>query len=208
MGARPSLRAQPSLSTTPCSTLPLLAGAPQECGLQLSKGTSTTTPNHPHNTHSLHVGKRPRAGASNRGAWGNRRVTQPVGGRTYGGWRRAADARSASIQGGNTPHGGGGSIAPTGPGRPLRPGWKIGSMIGGAPQGAQPYLGGWGRQGCFVSYRCVMWFKGHGPSKSGARGECLKIGTWYDPKIPSSKGTKLFQKFEFLGLGESAISRR
>ena len=58
------------------------------------------------------------------------------------------------------------------------------------------------------TYRRVMWFKGHGPSKSGARGECLKIGTWYDPKIPSSKGTKLSQKFEVLGLGESAISRR
>ena len=30
----------------------------------------------------------------------------------------------------------------------------------------------------------------------------------YDPRNPSSKGTKLSQKFEFLGLGESAISRR
>ena len=99
-----------------------------------------------------------------------------------------------------------------GTGRRLRPsGGMIGS-IGGAPLCAQPRLGGWGRFGLGKGYdssmRSVMWFKGHGPSKSGARGECLKIGTWYDPKIPSSKGTKLSQKFEFLGLGESAISRR
>ena len=90
-------------------------------------------------------------------------MTQPIGGRTYGGWRRAADARSASIQGGNTPQRFGRSITPTGPGRPLRPGWKIGSRIGGAPQGAQPYLGGWGRQG---------WDKGQDESMWSVKGGC------------------------------------
>ena len=103
LGAQPIETAQPSLSTTPCGTLPLAAGVLEECGPLLRKGTSTTTPNPPHNTDALNGVKRRRAGASNRGTWGKHRITQPVGGRTYGGGRRRASARCADILGGNTP---------------------------------------------------------------------------------------------------------
>ena len=46
--------------------------------------------------------------------------------------------------------------SPTGPGRSIRPGWKIGS-IGRAPPGAQPYQGGWGRQGGDKGRYESMW---------------------------------------------------
>ena len=162
LGACPSLRAQPSMLTPASVTLPLTGGVQQECGTVLRKASTTTTPNHPHTLIRYMSGKAQGWSEQSR-RLGNRRITQPIGGRTYGGWRRAADARSASIQGGNTPQRFGRSITPTGPGRPLRPGWKIGSRIGGAPQGAQPYLGGWGRQG---------WDKGQDESMWSVKGGC------------------------------------
>ena len=76
----------------------------------------------------------------------------------------------------------------------------LGAAIDGRP------ARGLGSAGGHAKSRAVN--SGRDPKIGGPGGECLKIGTWYDPKIPSSKGTKLSQKFEFLGLGESAISRR
>ena len=97
--------AQPSLLPTSRGTLPLTAGVQQECGPLLRRDTSTTAPNHPHNTDALHSAKRPGAGGrSTPGAWGKHCITQPHSGRTVGGGRRAVeDAPSASWQGGNTP---------------------------------------------------------------------------------------------------------
>ena len=104
MGACPSLRAQPSMLTPASVTLPLTGGVQQECGTVLRKASTTTTPNHPHNTDALNGVKRPGAGGrSTPGAWGKHRITQPIGGRTYGGWRRRESARCADILGGNTP---------------------------------------------------------------------------------------------------------
>ena len=170
--------AQPSLLPTSRGTLPLTAGVQQECGPLLRRDTSTTAPNHPHNTDALHSAKRPGAGGrSTPGAWGKHCITQPHSGRTVGGGRRAVeDAPSASWQGGNTPRTpqARGRVLEAedrdriadGTGRRLRPsGGMIGS-IGGAPLCAQPRLGGWGRLGLGKGYRCVMWLKGHGPSKS------------------------------------------
>ena len=122
--------------------LPLAAGVLEECGLQLRKASTTTTPNHPHNTDALNGVKRPGAGGrSTPGAWGKHRITQPRSRRTVGGWRRAADARSASIQG-NTPHGGGGSNRRR-DGTPVRP-WRGDRSIGGAPAGARSFASGRG----------------------------------------------------------------
>ena len=198
-------------------TLPLTAGVQQECGPLLRRDTSTTAPNHPHNTDALHSAKRPGAGGrSTPGAWGKHCITQPHSGRTVGGGRRAVeDAPSASWQGGNTPRTpqARGRVLEAedrdriadGTGRRLRPsGGMIGS-IGGAPLCAQPRLGGWGRLGLGKGYRCVMWLKGHGPSKSGARIKGSKVGmsthrsrkSGIYPKIALSKGTKRSQIFKF-----------
>ena len=80
--------------------------------------------------------------------------TQPIDRRVYGGWRRRASARCAGILGG-TPHvhnlwagalmgAGGGSILTGRDAGSPKGGIR---SIGGAPSGAQPYQGGWGRQG-------------------------------------------------------------
>ena len=94
-------------------------------GLQLRKGTTTTAPNHPHNTHSLHgvkgleahcaiePGKHRVTQAMDRrvcGGWGWRSVLAP---RASWAWRKHPTDTSAG-----TTAGGGWDRSPDGPGSP------------------------------------------------------------------------------------------
>ena len=139
----------------------------------------------PQNTDALHGVKRP--GCAHAHGQGKHRITQLHSRRTVGGGRRAVkDAPRATWQGGNTPR------TPQtlahrvleaedriadGTGRRLRPSGGMIRSIGGAPLCAQPRLGGWGRLGLGKGYRCVMWLKGHGPSKSR-----IEVENHYLPK--------------------------
>ena len=144
LGACPNRNAELLLLSTPCGTLPLTAGVQQECGPLLRKGTPTTTPNPPHNTDALHGARGPgleRVIAAPGEAphlttyrwaylWGLE--AEGVSALRRHTWREhpteEAEINHPTGRDAGSPSGGIGSI-------------------GGAPSGAQPYQGGWGRQG-------------------------------------------------------------
>ena len=116
-----------SLLTTPWDTVHQTVGAQLESGPELRKGTTTTAPNHPHNTHSLHGVKGLGMERTARDP-GKHRVTQADRHVCGWGWRSVPAHRAGwawrkhptDTSGGTTP-GGGWNRSPDGPGTPARP---------------------------------------------------------------------------------------
>ena len=115
LGACPSLRAQPSMLTPASVILPLTGGVQQECGTVLRKASTTTTPNHPHTLIRYMSGEAQGWSEQSR-RLGNRRITQPIGGRTYGAGE-GRRTRVAHPYKEGTPHRGLGDQSPDGTGR-------------------------------------------------------------------------------------------